>query len=156
MIRCKGCGRVWPSGTRFCGNCQATLGVQVCPNDHENPIGVQCCLTCGSRKLSKGVPVSNLRPVSWIVIVGIGLFLAPILIGQIGLGLTWAFQSLINAFAPILVALAVLSFLLAPILGEKGGKVISELWIGLFKVLGGFVVLVGRLLIGLLKGKSSN
>jgi hypothetical protein len=94
--------------------------------------------------------------VSWIVIVGIGLFLAPILIGQIGLGLTWAFQSLINAFAPILVALAVLSFLLAPILGEKGGKVISELWIGLFKVLGGFVVLVGRLLIGLLKGKSSN
>lgn len=96
--------------------------------------------------------MSNLRPVTWIVLVTGGLLLAPLLIGKIGLGLTWAFQSLVNLFAPILISLAALSFLLAPILGERGGKLISDLWVGVFKAIGGLVVFIGRLLTGLLRG----
>jgi len=82
---------------------------------------------------------------------GAALLLAPLVIGKIGLGLTWVFQSLLNLLAPLLISMAVLSFLLAPILGEKGSKALAELWGGLFR---GIIALIGsvvRFALGLLK-----
>src|SRR6185369_9276748 len=71
MIFCPACRRLWPKGTAYCGSCGASLGKRFCPDGHENRLDVQACTTCGSRKLTRGSRGIQLRPLGWLLGLGI-------------------------------------------------------------------------------------
>lgn len=134
MIRCNYCRRLYPKGTLYCGRCGGSLGCRFCNEGHENPLQMNYCLTCGSKKLSFGVPATNFRP--WLVAVGSILIFGTA---------AWCISALVEAASSIHprtpsieagVQLVVLVTLAALFLGGRAGrKAVLKFYGGLFKFL---------------------
>lgn len=137
MIRCGGCGRLWPAGTVWCGRCRATLGVRLCEDGHPSVRDARVCTTCGSKRLSKAVSSLNLRPVTALTTLGVLLLLAPVVLGLAGhVGqLFWrAAQPLLCAVLAWLVPAAAFTLILWPVLGPRGRSFLSGAWVALFRL----------------------
>jgi asparagine N-glycosylation enzyme membrane subunit Stt3 len=109
-----------------------------------------CCTTCGSRLLSTGIKCINLRPFSWLVVIG-GISLAlilliPIAFASIGSSLRSLYsQVLMFIFGPVLT-LIIFRIILSPLLGEKGSKMFDEVWSSCLKVVVSVLMLPVRVL----------
>lgn len=142
MILCLKCKKVWPQGTRYCGVCRASLGVRLCPEGHESPLAARCCSTCGSPKLTPGVPCLNIRPLARLVLLLVALaFLPPVLRSALAFA-GCAYCAFMRTVVPPLVTLAMLSGFLAAVLGEKARRAIWEIWMSAFRLLVRFLDLL--------------
>lgn len=151
MILCRKCRQLWPSGTRFCGSCLGSLGARYCPEDHQNPLPVRCCLTCGSKKLTQGVPSLNVRPLSWAIVLGFVLIGLPFLVSALATAFHGGVFWLLRTFLPPVVTLAVLSVFLGVVLGEKARTVIGKAWLLGFRLTAKTIELVFRILFKLVR-----
>lgn len=135
MILCRGCRRIWPKGTRYCGICRATLGARYCPADHASPLVAGCCLTCGSPKLTKGVPCANLRPITWIASAGLTLLVGVSIASTAARSLTSATSCAVERLFPTALAAGLLGLALRKLIGESAFNAITGLGFDLLKVL---------------------
>jgi len=125
LILCLNCRRVWPKGTKFCGECKASLGCRRCPEGHESPLLSQCCTLCGSKKLTLGARSLNLRPLS-LALLGVVLALAiPPGLSLLGNLLRRGLCLLINTVLPPIFTLAILSLFFGLVFGETAR---GEIW----------------------------
>jgi hypothetical protein len=119
LILCLGCRRLSPKGTAWCGTCRATLGRRTCPDGHASPVHATCCAVCGSAKLSKGSGAVNLRPLSWLAVLGLAWATLPCLIRLAEGGTSAAQRWFWGYAADRLVVAAFLFWLVGRVLGEK-------------------------------------
>lgn len=133
MIRCDSCGRLWAQGTVWCGHCRKTLGRRLCQEGHESPVIAQCCSICGSTKLTPATTSRNLRPLTWLVVVGLTALLLPGFLGVAGSALQVLWCWLLNTLLPPILTVAMLSFLLSLFVGDRGRKAIRDFWITLLR-----------------------
>lgn len=135
MILCLKCRRVWPKGTVWCGHCRATLGCRVCPEGHVSHLGAKSCTTCGSPKLTPGVPGFGLRGVSWLVIVTLALAVTPVLLHALTVSLLLPLRHRLCDAWTLLVGLAFFCLVFWPLFNEEFRSVVLALWIGLGRLL---------------------
>ncbi len=100
MIYCRTCRTVWPTGTVYCGKCQGSLGVRICPSGHSNPRFVTACLTCGKPELSKYAPCLRIGCLSQVLAWLVALTLIRFGIAHVGslLLLVWGMFEHLFAF----------------------------------------------------------
>lgn len=144
MIRCGTCGRLWPKGTTWCGNCRKTLGTSICPEGHQNPVDVSCCTACGSQKLTPATPVQSLRPLTWVVFGIAVLAVLPLILSVLGGLLHALFCAVLNAVLPPLVGFAMLSMLASAMFGEQARRTIGSVWLALGRLVVQLLVLSVR------------
>ena len=135
MILCLKCKRLWPKGTVWCGTCGATLKARLCPEKHSNQLTSTCCQTCGSRSLTPGVRALNLRPVTFMALLGLAVIGVKAILGQIIPNLLPSLYGLLGRIESLFFGLVVFSLLLMPILSDKGRENLSNIWVGAFKLL---------------------
>lgn len=151
MILCKQCKRMWPEGTKWCGVCRATLGARYCENDHANALSSGCCTTCGTPKLTRGVPCLRLRAVSWVLLVVVGAFaVPPIWRGLLGV-LSSLYAHLLALVAGPLISFAILSIAFSPLLNDKGRKTLGDIWIAMFRFAWRLIEVLTSILLGIAK-----
>lgn len=108
MKYCNECGHMTGGEPLFCNSCGKSYDVRLCPRQHVNPRGAECCSQCGSRELSTPQPKI---PMSWrllalLVRLGIGLLLFYASLRLIeALLLTRVFQQLLVTFGVLLSGL---------------------------------------------------
>ena len=153
MILCTRCKRLWPSGTIWCGNCRVTLGKRICEEGHENFLTSQSCATCGSNRLSKGVPSRNLRPLTWLVVSIVGVVVFPLILSLVTNLMQRLWCLLLHALLPPLISLAFISILLGAILGENARKYIGSIWSWIFQIAFQFLRALASILLNLLRRK---
>lgn len=128
MILCRPCKRLWPSGTSYCGTCGGSLGQRFCPEGHRNPLRASACTACGSRKLSRGVPSTNLRPFSFVALGVLAWGILRFVLMPLGAVLALRVWEAAMAFMVPLVTLAFWSFILSVFLNERGRAMIADFW----------------------------
>ena len=131
MILCSKCKRVWPQGTKWCGNCRATLGVRVCNEGHESPLDAKVCTTCGSAKLSPGVPKLTLRATSWLVCFCLVFGLGHALVQTLGPVVWRTLAFLLDRVSTLLVGLAFFSFVFWFLFSDNTKRVVTDFWLTL-------------------------
>ncbi len=151
MILCLGCGRVWPKGTRWCGNCRATLGRRLCPENHGSPIDAECCAECGSAKLSRGTRAVNLRPLSWLILLSGCLLAAPPLLGIAQRGVRVAERWFWGWLVDRIALLGLISLIIGSMFGENAKRLIREFWVSAFRVAADTVATIARVVQGALR-----
>lgn len=151
MIRCNSCGRLWPQSTIWCGHCRKTLGKRICPEGHESPVNAQCCSICGSNKLTPATTSRNLRPVSWLIAVGLAVLLLPCVLGVAGSALQVLWCWFINTLLPPILSLAMLSFLVSLFVGDRGRRAIGDFWTTLLRWCGALIVGLTRAILALIE-----
>ena len=145
MILCGKCRKVWPAGTVWCGCCRATLGMRLCDGGHESPLGSRACTTCGSAKLSPGVPSVRLRGCSWLTALGM-LLLVGLPLARWGLeGLWRATAFLFDRVTTIFVGLAFLTFVFWFLFTDDTKRLVSDFWLALGRLVIQALFLLGRL-----------
>lgn len=95
----------------------------------------QCCTECGSSRLTEGVACLNLRPLVYLVLIGVGLLLLPVVVYGFGSGLSAGYGFFLREVFAKLLDLAVLSLLAAWLLGPRVGKAIADVWWGAFNLI---------------------
>lgn len=156
MILCLKCKRIWPSGTTWCGNCKATLGCRRCPEGHQSELSARCCTSCGSGKLSKGVPALRLRFITWLAVCLVSAILVPFVLNRAELIVKQVYVHAVNMILPLLVTLCFLSLLIACIFGARGGKLVSEFWLALTRLVVLTATLAARAIASVLKKTRCN
>lgn len=132
MIQCRQCKGLWPSGTVWCGTCCATLGCRMCPDGHASPLGARCCVTCGSKKLSNGVAVIQLRVYTSILTVGMSLLVVVIVLPL----LLSAGRAVLSWLMSVLLPYIWLSVLIALLGGPKARRIVLRVWLFPFRRFG--------------------
>jgi hypothetical protein len=111
------------------------MGARFCADGHKNPLLADCCTTCGTTKLTKGVKCLSLRFGTWLALLISGYFFVPVLLRLVLTVGSQLFWRVADAVIPLLVALAIVTFFLGPIVGFRGMKVMFDLWLGFFKLI---------------------
>jgi hypothetical protein len=142
------CRKLWPAGTIWCGTCHGTLGKRHCPDGHASPLFATCCTTCGSTRLSPGLPCVNLRPVTWLTLLAICAVLAPTVLGMIGSAVRGSGTSAGQALLPILYAAALMSAAIAILGGQRGSRLVTDFWMGVGRFLVRLATAISRALLG--------
>ncbi len=152
MILCLGCKRLWKSGAKYCGICNATLGGRRCPEDHENPLWSRCCSTCGSQKLTQGVAVIQFRPLVTLVLLFGFYKLIPSALAL--LHLHDHFESIywfsINEVLSRLIIYTLLVFFFAWLFGPKTLNVVRDFGIGSLRILSKLILAIGKVIVQVL------
>ena len=134
MILCLSCKRLWPNGTTWCGHCRRTLGTRYCPEGHPSPISAAACTVCGSTKLTPATQAINFRFLTWVILALVGTYLTPGVLELVHLGCVRLWRAALTLLLPPLATFGIWSVVLAPVVGERGRRVISDAWIGLFNM----------------------
>lgn len=130
MILCRKCRRLWPAGTNWCGTCRARLGGRECEDEHVSPVHSTCCTTCGSTRLSPGVPALNLRPLSWLLLAFILFLILPAILHLAGA----AFKTVLAYVIEGVVTLAFMSILICLFSPNSGAPFVNKTWHGLLNI----------------------
>ncbi len=144
MILCLTCGRIWPSGSKFCGQCGKSFGARLCPKGHRNPAQSTLCTDCSSKELSKPGLYLNLKLVSIGLAFGVLILISRLIVRNASGIAACAFQLLDQIFRfvagigiselaagifNLLLALA-LPFVLGWIFFERGKR--PSAWLGAY------------------------
>jgi hypothetical protein len=140
LILCTSCKRLWPKGTDWCGNCQATLGKRYCLDGHESPLYANCCLTCGSPRLTPGVGCLKVRPFFILLGMVAGCWVLPSAVVAFKHGFNSFYSFLLNEVLSRLIVWGLISWLVGLALGERTARAIGDLWLSLFRL---FISAVG-------------
>lgn len=126
------CQKLTSSSARWCTQCRCTLGFRECSNGHYNRLAAKCCGQCGSTKLTQGVNVLRLRPLTWLATIGLAALTIPKALGSLH-GLSVAmFRSFASLVFPAIVSLAMIHLIAYPFLTEKGRANFSQVWMSMF------------------------
>ncbi len=134
MILCLRCKKVWANGSRTCGSCRSTLGKRFCDEGHESPLSADCCIVCGTAKLTPGVPCLNLRPFTYLVILAIGYVLLPILFRLTVHYAAVIWEMCLHAVLIPILETAIFSWIAARVLGPRAAQLVSDFWHGVFRL----------------------
>jgi len=105
MKYCYQCGYITQGEPAYCNSCGRSYDVRLCPRQHQNPRGAECCSQCGSRELSTPQPKI---PMTWrllaiLIQLGLGLLLFYATLRLLeALLLSPAFQQLLVTFGILL------------------------------------------------------
>src|SRR5947209_5601788 len=74
MRYCHHCHQITAGDPQFCNSCGRTYNIKLCSRLHVNPRAAQVCSQCGSRDLTTPQPKIPLllRPLLWLLRIGIG------------------------------------------------------------------------------------
>jgi hypothetical protein len=152
LILCLKCKRMWPQGTLWCGTCRSRLGARECEDEHTTPLKSTCCTTCGSTRLSPGVPALNLRPLTWLLLASLALCAFPVFAGAASAASKQVFDVVIQA----LVSLGFISVMVCLLFPKSGAPLMGKVWQTLFGVALSLVQGIARLVLRLLQTKPAD
>lgn len=134
MIYCRDCHRFWPSGAVFCGCCRRSFGGRRCESGHLSPTVASCCITCGSRKLTRAAPYADMGCLLRMFAIALGLVSFKVLLANFGLvggllactvGFLWSFvigdsaSSLFGGLITLTIVLVLFWIAIRRILGPE-------------------------------------
>gem|GEM_PF-6810935 len=151
LILCSNCKRLWPEGTTWCGNCRRTLGKRICPDGHISPVYSDCCSTCGSSKLTPAASALNLRPVTFLGVIGVAVILVPAALEIASLGIHSLYFWLLGVVLERLIVLGLFSWFAGLILGERARRAIGDLWLALARMAISILVAFGQYIVNLFR-----